>query len=280
MPTNDAMRIAADSETAARTGEARIREVRVETRAGAVRSVMTALDVREAVAILREMSGNNFAAGLVADDYQWRNRGGLIGNKANWAIVVAQEELDRRRRTATAAERPAGPVLTGDFAALSAIFTRAVRPGPNGRRRMLPKITLETDNGRTVVLAVAGERSRAPGSINVTDDRRYPDNTWYGRIETDGTWRGGRAADEAVLDLLRRFAADPAGVAAEYGRAMGSCCFCRRALTDPRSILVGYGEICAHRFGLPWGHSGDHNGQSGDHSMTLENATHDDASDD
>jgi hypothetical protein len=262
------------------TTTSELREVRVETRAGAVRSVMTALGVREAVAILRGMTGNNFAADLVADDYRWRNRGGLIGNKALWAIVVAQEELDRRRRAAEVAPRPAGETLTGDFAALAAIFTRAGRPGPNGRRRMLPKITLETADGRTVILAVAGERSRAPGSINVTDDRRYPDNTWYGRLETDGGWRAGRAADAAVLDLLRRFAADPAAVAAEYGRAMGSCCFCRRPLTDPRSILVGYGEICAHRFGLPWGHSDDHNGQSDDHSVTLENAIHDDASDD
>lgn len=230
-----------------------VREVRVETRAGAVRSVMTALDVREAVAVLRGMTGNNFAESLVADDYQWRNRGGLIGNKALWAIVVAQEELDRRRRAAEVAPRPAGETLTTDFAALATIFTRAGRPGPNGRRRMLPKITLETADGRTVILAVAGERSRAPGSINVTDDRRYPDNTWYGRIETDGGWRAGRAADAAVLDLLRRFAADPAAVAAEYGRTMGSCCFCRRPLTDPRSILVGYGPECAARWSLPWG---------------------------
>jgi len=56
-----------------------------------------------------------------------------------------------------------------------------------------------------------------------------------------------------VEDGLRRMAADPAAEATAYGRLTGSCCFCRRPLTDGRSIAVGYGPICADHYGLAWG---------------------------
>ena len=38
-----------------------------------------------------------------------------------------------------------------------------------------------------------------------------------------------------------------------WGRSISKCCFCNRALTDPRSESAGYGEVCASRYGLPWG---------------------------
>lgn len=112
-----------------------------------------------------------------------------------------------------------------------------------------PRLSFEV-GGRTVQLARAGANSRAPGSINVTDGRGYGRNTWYGRIDRDGATT---IADSAILAFLSDFATDPARKAAEYGRSSGCCCFCATTLTDERSTRVGYGPVCAKKFGMPWG---------------------------
>lgn len=38
----------------------------------------------------------------------------------------------------------------------------------------------------------------------------------------------------------------------ELGKSRGICQFCSRELTNPISRQMGYGEICAKNFGLPW----------------------------
>jgi hypothetical protein len=118
-----------------------------------------------------------------------------------------------------------------------------------------PKVLLHTPADGDVQFSVAGPRSNSPGSINVTDGGAYGSNRWYGRIHSDGQWRTPVAGvPEAIVQIVQRFAANPAGVAAEHGRASGHCCFCRKQLTDPRSMHVGYGPVCAGNWGLPWGH--------------------------
>lgn len=41
--------------------------------------------------------------------------------------------------------------------------------------------------------------------------------------------------------------------AAAFGKLYGFCVFCGKQLNDERSIFVGYGQICAGNYGLPWG---------------------------
>lgn len=41
--------------------------------------------------------------------------------------------------------------------------------------------------------------------------------------------------------------------AAAFGSMTGHCCFCNTAIDTPESVAVGYGPICAGKFGLPWG---------------------------
>jgi hypothetical protein len=53
--------------------------------------------------------------------------------------------------------------------------------------------------------------------------------------------------------LLDALAADPERVAAAYGKHTGQCCFCGSALSDGRSVAVGYGPICAKHYGMAWG---------------------------
>lgn len=116
-----------------------------------------------------------------------------------------------------------------------------------------PKIRLLATDGTVVVLRMNGGKSRYPGTIAVTDDRPFGSNSYFGRIETNGTLTAGRDCTSAVIALLETLATNPAETAANYGKLTGNCCFCEAPLKDARSTSVGYGPICADHFGLPWG---------------------------
>jgi hypothetical protein len=58
-------------------------------------------------------------------------------------------------------------------------------------------------------------------------------------------------------DFLDRLNADPVGFMAQASKDMGRCCYCNQPLEDQRSKDVGYGQVCAGRWGLPWGSSYD-----------------------
>jgi len=171
------------------------------------------------------------------------NKGGLSDKQWYWV-----------RKLATAAKAPAAPATpaaTLDFSAMIAIFDAA------REHLKFPKVRLQLDDGRPVVMSVAGANARQPGSINLTDGRPFGSSTFYGRVSIDGSLQISpkveAATATALTALLTAFAADPAAVAAAYGKLVGSCCFCAKALTDKRSITVGYGPICAGHYGLPWG---------------------------
>lgn len=120
-----------------------------------------------------------------------------------------------------------------------------------------PKLWLQLPDRSPLRVTIAGERSRTPGYLMLTDGRPFGENTYYGRISPRGVLEWGRDATEErrgqLAPLLARLAAEPAKVAAEYGHLTGQCCFCARVLNDERSTAVGYGPICAEKFGLPWG---------------------------
>lgn len=126
-----------------------------------------------------------------------------------------------------------------------------------GNKAKYPAIHLQTEDGKPVVLRIAGERSSNAGSINVTDGRPYGENTWYGRVSPNGQWTPNRrvnpSAQASVSSLLIAMASDPAGTAAKFGKLTGRCSFCNRGLNDVRSTEVGYGPHCAKTYGLPWG---------------------------
>jgi hypothetical protein len=152
-----------------------------------------------------------------------------------------------------AAAAPVAVASAGDLSRVVAMFDRA--------RQHLRRPAIVLDGFR---VSVAGARAAQPGSLTITSvDRTEPprensrfggmERKWFGRVSTAGEFQPGRDAPVDLADKLRRFAADPAGVAAEYGRLHGACCFCSRALSDERSTAVGYGPICADHYGLPWG---------------------------
>lgn len=118
-------------------------------------------------------------------------------------------------------------------------------------QKRAPRIVLERD-GMTVVLLRAGAKSRYEGDVQVVGPGSFHDRRYYGRIQRDGTYIPSRPSDR-VDALLEALADDPTAVAAQHGVATGSCCFCAKPLSTKESRSVGYGPICAEKFGLPWG---------------------------
>lgn len=114
-----------------------------------------------------------------------------------------------------------------------------------------PKVRLSF-NDHPLVLTVAGERARMPGSVNLTDGGSYGQNKWYGRISVDGVFspaeatrnlsQGDKTELWALLSRLR--GGDAEQVFAEYGQRFGVCCLCGRELTNERSVYEGIGPIC------------------------------------
>ena len=152
------------------------------------------------------------------------------------------------RKAAGLPEVETKTAAVGDLAAVYAMFETAKK------HLKKPAVVLGYSRaGRTseLTIYVAGPQSRTPGALQVKDD----DGTWWGRVHQDGNFEQSRRDPPpmGVVDILRRFAADPMTVAAEHGHLSGKCCFCNRKLTDPKSTAVGYGPICAEHFGLAWG---------------------------
>jgi hypothetical protein len=154
-------------------------------------------------------------------------------------------------RAAGTAPAPTAAVEVGDFSGVIALFQVAKE------HKAFPKISLRLDDGRKIVLSLAGEKAKQPGTVNVTDGGKFGSNVWYGRVTPTGAWQVSKAIDAGterdLAGLLAVLANDPAGTAAEYGIATHHCCFCQKEITHPDSKAVGYGPDCAEHFGLPWG---------------------------
>lgn len=150
------------------------------------------------------------------------------------------------KRTVPQEERKT--VDIGSLDGISALFDKAAA-------HLKRPIIVINDGEQDLRLSVAGSTAKVPGSIDVSTNRSFANRVWFGRILSNGKFEASPRVEtpDSVVSVLRRFSSDPAGVAAEHGRATGGCCFCSRALNDARSVEVGYGPICAERWGLPWG---------------------------
>jgi hypothetical protein len=180
----------------------------------------------------------DFAQSLIAQATTAR---GLSPKQLEW--------VDKLVTAATAA--PVAAVNVGDLSGITALFDKA------RQHLKFPAITMSVPAASmTVRVNVAGSGARFPGSLNVCsgekpnmDERR----AWYGRVHKDGNYEAAGNSNPAIVERLRAFAADPAGIAAEHGKLTGRCCFCNLHLSDERSTAVGYGKRCAQHYGLVWG---------------------------
>lgn len=100
----------------------------------------------------------------------------------------------------------------------------------------------------------AGARSSNPGGLWIAEQGE--DGRYFGSIRADGTMRmtrnwGPWAIEEGYSEMLKRLAAFGAEELARLGKGYGRCCYCGRLLTDPISVALGYGPVCAGYHGLP-----------------------------
>lgn len=176
-----------------------------------------------------------FASSLLS---QYDRKGSLSDKQWPWV-----EKLIER-----AAPKPA-PVVE-DSAAINLERLQKLFAGASeGLKR--PQVAFQCSAGEFKVTRAA-DNSRNPGHLYVKDVI----GNYLGKVDPKGVLHMASSAREShgdVFQALEAFALNPAEQAAAYGKATGNCCFCSQQLTDARSVTVGYGPICADKWGLPWG---------------------------
>lgn len=90
----------------------------------------------------------------------------------------------------------------------------------------------------------AGERSRNPGALYVKRDGGY-----LGKIQ-DGRFTRAPDCDDATASEIISLTAQVTDVMSlrRLGALAGRCCCCGMELTDPESVAMGIGPVCAKRW--------------------------------
>jgi hypothetical protein len=141
-----------------------------------------------------------------------------------------------------AAPRPAAkPVVTANAKPMADFLAAA-----KARGLKRPKVSFIGPNGVELLMKLAGAESKNPGAVFV-----FVGGGYTGSIAVDGVVRGALASNAEVLTIIANIASDPAAAAKAYGVLTGACSFCQKELTDAGSVEVGYGPVCAKKYGLP-----------------------------
>lgn len=161
------------------------------------------------------------------------------------------EWIARLAERATRVE--SAPAMVGDIQPIVAMINLA-------KSQLRWPAILLGDPRAPLRVTVAGEKAREPGSLTLTsaterdaDGRR----AWFGRVSLDGTFQPARDLPkleaDAIHALLVAFASDPQGEARRFARRSGRCCFCGHTLEDRDQVstVLGWGPICARKWGLP-----------------------------
>lgn len=162
---------------------------------------------------------------------------GLSAAQRGWLHKLAVDSINPPQRPTANVDNLNGII---------ALFDKA------SEKLQYPKISFQ-HGGKRFQLQRAGDKSKYAGAVQITDGGKFGNNVWYGRINRDGSVTPSMAWTNKVQMLLSDMASAPAEFAAEKGKEGGCCIFCRKALTDERSLAVGYGETCAGHYGLAWG---------------------------
>ena len=175
-------------------------------------------------------SGNSFIYSLAQ---QLFTRGSLTDKQvAAWQLGKARLEEIRAQRAAEAESRKVADV---DLAPIRAMFDTAKANG-------LKKTAYRAEG---LILTAAPDTGRNPGALYVTDEQKE----YLGKL-VGTTFHPMRNAPASVGDALRAIAADPKEAAVRWGRKTGRCSCCGRELTDPTSVAMGIGPICAEKWGF------------------------------
>jgi hypothetical protein len=150
-----------------------------------------------------------------------------VNDEAQRAVMGAVAEV-----AADAAALPAAVAAPAGLDRIHALFATA---RANGLRS--PRLTIA--NG----VQLTAQRADAD-AINVREGGFY-----RGTIR-GGIFRPAHGSTASLTETLARLAANPTAELTAYGRATGRCSCCSRPLTDPVSVAMSIGPICAARFGI------------------------------
>lgn len=114
-----------------------------------------------------------------------------------------------------------------------------------------PKVTLSA-SGTTVRFRRYEKEPYTGGVIVDTNDGQWKP---FAFITSSGTLTRTSHCTDEIFGLIEAFNADPVQAVQRFAALTGQCSFCRLPLTDERSVSVGYGNICARNYHLPWGDS-------------------------
>jgi len=156
----------------------------------------------------------------------------------DWVVKIVNEVLSAPAPQARAA---------ADYTNIFNMFTTAKK------HLKYPKVTLIFNSRHDKIkFGVQGDTSRRPGAISIVVDGVG----YCGCIALDHELiltREGRTVENELVTLITEFNKAPAKMAAEHGKMLSACCFCRLPLKTQESLAVGYGPDCASHFGMPWG---------------------------
>ncbi len=177
-----------------------------------------------------------FAASL---SKQYARRGELSDKQWPWVVKLTE------RATAPAPAKAPALVTRGAFAA----FARVTKEGAAYPRCFI------ADGGHTLQLKPAPSYGRNAGSLYVYLQSGYSKvrGEYVGCLKVDDTLRLSKldeTTSEVVIDALRGFGHDCVEVLKVTGHRIGCCANCARKLTDPRSVNLGIGPICAEYLGI------------------------------
>ena len=127
-----------------------------------------------------------------------------------------------------------------DLLSLQTLFSTAKA---NGMKK--PRVYLKAA-GVTITVSAAPDKGKNAGFLYVTHEEVY-----YGKISPAGEFFATHSTPPSILDGLKKLSANPVLCAAEYAQITGACCFCGHLLTDPVSVELNYGPVCAAHWGLP-----------------------------
>ena len=210
---------------------------------------MTVSQLSESVAKLQSLlsvlkSGDaSFAASLIAS---YKKYGSLTPKQEPWiGKLIAKAEAPAQPVFSAPLAAPAAANV-GDFGGVVALFLKAKE------HLKFPKVRLVL-NGTKIVLSLNGPKSKRPGHVSISGEGQYPYKAFYGTVSPEGVFTPFKQELPGLSALLTQFASHPARVAKDHGKLTGNCCFCNKVLglgEDKRSVLVGFGPVCAEHYGL------------------------------
>ena len=201
--------------------------------------VATTMTDAQAAEVIRKNQGlDSFADKMRSNWMVYRDR--LTESQRAWLHIKAMEFL----------KKDSTPVAKHNFQKIQQMMRLAAAD----LKYPTIEIKCETNTGKLVL--TYHKEGKYPDSITIATGSKREGGIWYGSIRTDGSLYASRIPmTAAVAACLAKLADDPQGTIAEEGRKTGRCCYCKIELTDPVSVELGYGPICAKHYGLKHGKS-------------------------